>query len=309
MRVIFLGSPANVIAPLQGLLDSEHEVVAVVSQPAAMRGRGRKVLDPAVAEFAKEKGIEVLQPQKASDPEFLQRLRDLKPDVAITAAYGQILNQEFLDIPKRATINIHPSLLPKHRGATPVQNTLLQGECRTGVSILFTVKALDAGNLILQSESEIENHETALSLMNRLFDESKSLLIAALKKLEDLHFVGEPQNVDQVTHCTKIAKQDGKVDWGLSAQQILNRYRAFQPWPGIYSFHGKKRIVLEEVELCDHDRRLEIGAAEMVAERLYIQCRESGLWVSRLKPEGKKSMESRAYWNGADQKNLFHGGE
>ena len=149
MRIIFMGSPEEVIAPLKSLISlcegSEHELVAVVSQPAKPAGRKKKLTDPPLASFAKEAGLKVYQPVKARDPEFLNQLRDDQVDLIITATYGQILSEEFLSIPKRGTINIHPSLLPEYRGATPVQTALFDGLETTGVSILFTVRALDAG--------------------------------------------------------------------------------------------------------------------------------------------------------------------
>ena len=155
MKLAFFGSPEDSIAPLQHLLDQGADVALVVSQPAKPAGRGRHLIDPPVATFAKEKGLPLLQPTKASDPDFLEQLQSFAIDVVITCAYGQILTQSFLDIPRRATINIHPSLLPKFRGATPVNSSILAGDSQTGVTVLFTVRKLDAGHIIIQEETAI----------------------------------------------------------------------------------------------------------------------------------------------------------
>ncbi|NBQ54588.1 MAG: methionyl-tRNA formyltransferase [Proteobacteria bacterium] len=228
LRIVFMGSPQEVVAPLQQLLtaDGDFNVIAVVSQPARPVGRSGKLQDPPLAEFAKANGILTLQPESARDPEFLEQLSGLNVDVIVTAAYGQILSKKFLAIPKRATINIHPSLLPKYRGATPVPAALLQGERSTGVSVLFTVKALDAGAIICAEESAIAPGETSGTLTQRLFDFSGPILIQALEKLRDPDFVGQPQDDRAATYCGKIEKSDGAMDWSLPAGVNLNRYRA-----------------------------------------------------------------------------------
>lgn len=250
MRLIFLGSPEAVLAPLETLQTQAkawgHELVGVVSQPARPTGRGQNLVDPPVALFAKANGIPVLQPEKASDPVFLQAFKDWSPDVAITAAYGQILSDAFLAIPKRATINIHPSLLPKYRGAIPVPAALMEGETTSGVTILFTVKKLDAGNLIVQAKTPIQPKETAGELTTRYFVLGATLLESALRKLADPSFAGDPQNEKLVTHCRKIEKQHGIIDWQLPAEDTFNRFRAFSPWPGSYTFLQGKRLACDE---------------------------------------------------------------
>ncbi|MFK7872948.1 MAG: methionyl-tRNA formyltransferase [Oligoflexales bacterium] len=307
MRVVFLGSPACVIPPLESLLASNHEVVAVVSQPASKQGRGRKVMDPAVAEFAKQKGIEVLQPMKASDPDFLARFSALQPDVAITAAYGQILTKKFLEIPKRGTINIHPSLLPKHRGATPVQNTLLEGDAKTGVSILFTVQALDAGNIICQTEQNVAPEATAEDLLHALFIEGGSQVLMALQHLENPLYVGVEQDESLITLCKKIHKKDGQILWSESAQKIYQRFKAYQPWPGLYSFLEGRRIVFSDVKVSSQSFSETIGQGRWEPESgvLRVQCAKGSLEVYSVKPEGKKLMKMHDFCNGRKNKEYF----
>jgi methionyl-tRNA formyltransferase len=309
MRVVFMGSPAPAIHPLRSLLNAQEakeglEVVAVVSQRAKPAGRGRTLLDPPVAAFAKAQGLMVLQPEKARDPEFLDELRKLEPDVIVTCAYGQILTEAFLAIPKRATINVHPSMLPLLRGATPVQSALWEGFETTGVSILFTVKALDAGNIIVQAPFAVGPEETSAGLMDRLFLEGGSLLLQAIVKLRDPDFMGEPQDPHKVTECRKLQKDDGLVDWSLPVAVILQRYRACDPWPSTFTFLGRDRIVLERLHPLStpEDERwpLQLGAFvyHKPSRRIVIRAENGWLEASVLRREGGKSLAADAFWNG-----------
>jgi methionyl-tRNA formyltransferase len=308
MRLIYMGSPSEVIAPLQYLLTKEHghEVVAVVSQAAKPAGRKMALTDPPLATFAKEKGLPCLQPKKANDPDFLEALRMLEPDVIITAAYGQILTSSFLAIPRRATINIHPSLLPKYRGATPVPAALLDGLNETGVTILFTVKALDAGPIIIQKAYAIETHETALDLTARMFAASAPLLLSALGKLEDLSFEGSAQDEADATFCRKIAKTDGALDWDKPAKILSHEFRAYQPWPGTYTERLGVRIVIEELLLIAKKEELKPGEFyfDKTIKALRVGTGDGQVAIGRLKSAGSKSMDAAAYWNGLKAQGL-----
>lgn len=303
MRIVFLGSPEYAVYPLRHLVESgEHEVVAVVSQTPKKKGRGQKVLASPVTEYAQKAGLRVLTPEKASHPEFLEELRLLEPDLCLTCAYGKILTQKFLDIPKRGTINIHPSKLPHYRGAVPVPAALLDGLKETSVTVLFTVKALDAGHIIAQDHFPIGEDERASELLSRLFESSCATLDKALKKLEDSSFEGEPQNEDEVTHCTKIAKEDGLVDWTKPLEETLNRYRAFYPWPGSFTFFEGKRVVLEEMKrVSGEDLPSLFSPGSFVFSKkhkaLFVQAADGLLEIAKLKPEGKKLLAGSDFWN------------
>jgi methionyl-tRNA formyltransferase len=305
MRLVFLGSPAAAHEPLRALIEDAathgHELVGVVSQPARPVGRERQPVDPPVAAFARARGLRVLQPESAKDPAFLEAFAALQPDVAITAAYGQILSDAFLAVPRRATINIHPSLLPKYRGATPVPAALLAGETETGVTILFTVKKLDAGNVIVQERFDVGPQETAGELTKRGFDVGARLLWPALAKLEDPAFAGTPQDERRVTHCTKIDKHDGLVDWNASAEEIHNRFRAFEPWPGTFTFHDGRRVVVVEMR-ADTQSRSALAPGEAVLDKknqsLQVGTGEGTLHLTKLKPAGGKVVAAPAFWNG-----------
>ena len=309
-----MGSPQEVVSPLETLLAAgpDFNVVAVVSQPPRPVGRSGKLQDPPLAEFAKLRGLLTLQPESARDPAFLDQLRGLDVDVIVTAAYGQILSPKFLGIPKRATVNIHPSMLPKYRGATPVPAAILSGEIKSGVSILFTVKALDAGAVICAEESAIALDETAGAMTQRLFELGGLLLVKALEKLRDPNFSGEPQDDRLATHCRKIEKTDGAMDWTLPAHTNFNRYRAFQPWPGSYTFFNGKRVSLLEVSGSQSSvvssvvSSVAFSVASTVGsfsfskpdKAILVRSGSDVLVVKKLQTEGGKPVDAAAFWNG-----------
>ena len=305
-RVIFMGSPVEVLAPLQMLVERAREVgaevVGVVSQPARPVGRGGKLMDPPVASYSKEKGIRTLQPQSAKDPSFLEELKQLSPDIIVTAAYGQILSDEFLKIPRIGTINIHPSLLPAYRGATPVPAAILDGETVTGVSILFTVKQLDAGNIILQKRFSIASAETAGELTNRLFGESSPMLLEVIDLLvKNPSTQGVPQEHAAATFCKKISKEMGEIDWSQNAATIYNRFRAFQPWPGSFTTLGDRSIAV--IQMTPSQAKSGDGKPGAVfydkpSRSLIVGCGAGTIQVAKLKPAGGKEMDAASFWNG-----------
>lgn len=305
-----MGSPTEVVAPLNILHEKGpglgHELVGVVSQPARPAGRGSQVQDPPVAAWAKEHEIPTLQPVSAKSADFLEQLRELQPDIIVTAAYGQILSDEFLKIPRRATINIHPSQLPKYRGAIPVPAALLDGLTSTAVTILFTVKKLDAGNIILAKDFVIGEDETAGLLTERLFRESGSLLLDALKQLEDPAFAGTPQTESEATFCKKIDKDAGAIVWTLDAQSIVNRHRAFEPWPGSWTQLGEKRLVITAMrKIEDPVSKLAPGVFmfDKPHKAIVVGTGAGHVQITGVKPAGGKAMDAAGFWNGLKDKN------
>lgn len=317
MRILFMGSPDEVIPILKELETLKQtgylKYLAVVSQPAKPSGRKKKLVDPPVAVYSKDKGLPLHQPVKASSPEFLEIFRELAIDTVITAAYGQMLSDNFLAIPKLATINFHPSKLPKYRGASPVQSALFKGEGSTALTVLYTIKKMDAGNIILQENLPIGENETAAELLPRSFQFGATLVKKALELVSDPNFSGTPQNENDVTHCTKFTKDDGKVFWDNDGHEIYNQYRAFIMWPGSYSFISGKRIVLSQMKLSS-ERSLTPGKISYDKKNKVIIVGTGGcnLHLLKLKPEGSKEQSADAFWNGlkqADKKEFYFDSE
>jgi methionyl-tRNA formyltransferase len=297
------------VLPVIEKLEEMHEekrieLVGVVSQPARPSGRKQVLTDPPVAAYAKQQGLTVLQPEKARDPEFLAQFAALEPDIAITAAYGQILSEAFLTIPKRATFNLHPSLLPAYRGATPVPAALLDGVKETGISLLFTVRALDAGNLITQQKTQVGPLETADVLMRRLFECGAELLPKAFELLCDPHFQGMPQDPERVTHCKRFSKLDGGVDWKSDAETIERRFRAFYPWPGAFAQWNGKRVLFHHLFVAQAASTGKTPGSftyDKPSQCLLIETGKGVLMCNSLQLEGAKACSATSFWNGAAQ--------
>ena len=317
-RVVFMGSPEEVVASLMYLRERGPAVgldlVAVISQPARPVGRGGRLTDPPVAEFAKSHQIVCLQPESSKAADFIKDFIALSPDIVVTAAYGQILSDEFLAVPKIGTINIHPSRLPQYRGATPVPAALLDGLTSTAVTILFTVKKLDAGNIISQKDFAIDQAETSGILTARLFLESGPMLLEALTMLaRDPSFKGIPQDDNKATFCRKIEKDMGCIDWSLDAATIVNRFRAFEPWPGTWTMAGDRRIAITEIRVCSSSPASPDGLGVVIFDKpskaLVVQAGSGCVAITRIRPAGGKDMDAASFWNGLkDKANVtFHG--
>lgn len=319
MRIVLLGSPVEVVPIVEALFRGQQTknadmpvLAGIVSQPAKASGRGRTLVDTPVAAKAKELGIPLLTPESARDSVFLEELRAWAPDICVTAAYGQILSNDFLAVPRRATINIHPSLLPKYRGAVPVPAALVNGDLETGVTILFTVRKLDAGSIISQRKVPILTHETAGPLLQRLFVIGGEMLPAAFAKLKDLNYTGEVQDENAVTHCSKIDKDDGNIDWNQKSESIINKFRAFEPWPGSFTFCETRRLVITGIELeavpplgMDLPVTGIPGRAKYDSRRrkLFVEAGDKNfIAVSRIKPAGSKDMDAAGFWNGLKER-------
>jgi len=232
VRLVFLGSPPFATPVLERLVGSPFRPVAIVTQPARAAGRGRKVAESSVAELARREGIELLEPQTVRAPEVLAHLERLAPDVFLVVSYGEILRPEFLALARRVALNVHPSLLPRHRGATPVPAAILAGDERTGVAIQKVARELDSGDLLLVRETPIEPGETAGELLARLAVWSGELVLEALAEVERGTDRYEPQDPAGATYCRKLEKASGRIDWSRPAVELERLVRAMNPWPG-----------------------------------------------------------------------------
>src|SRR5579883_1394925 len=241
MRLVFLGTPAFAVPTLEHIVEAGHQVLAVVTQPDRPRGRGQHPAPPPVKEAALRLGLPVSQPERIRRPEAVEHLRALEPEAMVVVGYGQIIPQSIIDIAPRGIINVHASLLPKYRGAGPIQWAILNGETRTGVTTMRIDAGLDTGDMLLKAETEIGPDETAIELGNRLATMGARLLVETLPGLAAGTIVPEKQDAAQATYAPLLKKEDGRIDWSRPAAAIHNQVRGLQPWPGAYTdFRGQK---------------------------------------------------------------------
>ncbi|MFV1994388.1 MAG: methionyl-tRNA formyltransferase [Verrucomicrobiales bacterium] len=233
MDIVYMGTGEIGIPTLESLLEnSEHALAGVYTQPDRPAGRSRALTAPAIKELAQSRGIPVFQPEKIRDPEALEELRALEPEVIVVFAYGQILPREILETPSLACINLHASLLPRHRGAAPIQAAIAEGDSETGITIIYVGEELDAGDILLAEPFAIDPGETGQSLHDRFARKSPAALERALELLGQGSAPRTPQDHHRATHCPKLSKGDGRIDWNRSAAEIERGLRAYHPWPG-----------------------------------------------------------------------------
>lgn len=299
MRVVFLGSPPFATPVLARLVASPFRPVAIVTQPARAQGRGRKVAESSVAALAKEHGIELLEPESVREPAVLEKLRALAPDVFLVVSYGEILREEFLAIPRLVSLNVHPSLLPRWRGATPVPATLLAGDAVTGVAIQKVARELDAGDLLLVRETPVRELETAGELLARLAEWSGELVLEALALVASGRAVYTPQDHARATHCRKLSKESGRIDWTKSARELEHLVRAMNPWPGATTTlpDGTPLAVWRA-------RALDVppaapGTVLESAKRLLVAAGSGALEVLEVQQPGKRALPAVDWLRGA----------
>jgi methionyl-tRNA formyltransferase len=246
MRIVFFGSPEFALPSLEALIASAHDVVAVVCQPDRPAGRGHTATPPPVKRLALDRGLPVLQPEKVSDPDSVESLRALEPDIFIVAAYGQILRRRLLDVPARGILNVHASLLPRWRGASPIAAAILAGDETTGVTLMEMVRALDAGPMVARVEVDISPHDTTGTLEPRLAAAGAALLAESFDAWASGDLVATPQDESEVTYAPQLTRADALIDWSLSAIEVWRRVRAFNPWPVAHTrWHGEELRIHE----------------------------------------------------------------
>jgi methionyl-tRNA formyltransferase len=300
MKIVFMGTPQAAVPSLEKIINDGHEIVAVWTQPDRPAGRGNKLTAPPVKEFALSKKLPVFQPTKIKTPETLELFQSAKADVAVVVAYGRILPETFLKSFLKGCINVHFSLLPKYRGAAPVNLAIVQGEENTGVTTMQMDIGLDTGDILLQSETEISKDENSIELMQRLSFFGADLLSETLKKLDEIKPI--QQNHELHTIAPIMSKNDGKIDWNLSANDINNRVRGFQPFPTSYTFYQGKKLTIWKSEIVENQESSVEKVGEIIeakTDKLFICCgNNSVLQIHELQIEGKKRMLTRDFLNG-----------
>jgi methionyl-tRNA formyltransferase len=300
MRIVFMGTPESAVPSLRRLLADGHEVVAVWTQPDKPAGRGNKLHASPVKQFAVENNLIIHQPGKIKNPEAKDLFASHSADVAVVVAYGKILPDEFLAAPKSGCVNVHFSLLPKYRGAAPVNWAIVNGETETGVTTMRIVAELDAGPVLLQKATEIEDGETATQLLPRLADAGAELISETLKNLHDIH--PKPQVHEEATFAPILKREDGLIDWSSDAFAIESRVRGFQPWPNAFTQFRSQRLIIwaATVEWIEQLRFPPGQVIEAARDRLIVACGEgSALRLIEVQLQDSRRMHIRDFLNGA----------
>ena len=301
IKVVYMGTPDIAVKSL-AKLNEEFEVLAVVTQPDRPKGRGNKLTPPPVKECALEHNIPCYQTERISkDVELIQKLKDLKPDFFVTFAFGQILSQEVLDIPKFATVNLHASLLPKYRGANPIQRCIYNGDCKTGITTMLTVLELDAGDICETDEITITDSMTNIELKDVISEKSPELLCSTLKGLYSGELKPQKQCCEGVTIAKKFVKQDGLIDWNRSAKDIHNQVRSMVDFPTAYTMFNDKLLKIIETKVVSSDcKSVQCGEILCVTKNgIEINTKEGTLLITKVKPESKGVMNAFDFANGA----------
>ncbi len=292
MRIVFLGTPDFSVSCLDALINSKHDVLAVVTQPDKARNRNMQVSFSPVKEEALKHNIKVLQYDKIR-LQGVQDLKDLNPDIMVTCAYGQIISQEILDIPKYGVINVHASLLPKYRGSAPIQWAILNGEKETGITIMQTALGVDSGDIILQEKVQIKPHETAGELFDDLAKIAPSVLLKAMDQIENGTATFTKQNEEESTHFPMLTKEDGHINWEDNGDKIINKIFGLNPWPSAYSILDGKvfKIFDADFEKADVEN---VG----IIKDCKVSCKDGYIVLKDVQIEGKKRMNVNDFVRG-----------
>ena len=300
LRIVYFGTPEFAVPTLRALLASRHHVAAVVSQPDRPKGRGQHLQPTPTKQLAESRGVPVLQPLKLRDDAFLRAMEDLEPDLGVVAAYGRILPDALLRIPRLGMINVHASLLPAYRGAAPVHRAVIAGERETGVSIMRVVSELDAGPVFTTARMPIGDDATSPEVEARLAELGASRLLDVVEHLAAGRAVEVPQDHARATHAAKITKEEGRIEWSLPAAAIHDRVRGLQPWPMVSIAIDGVRHLLHRTTVSDERTTAEPGTVVAAAQgRLAIAAGDGRVVdVLEIQPEGRRVMKSADYLAG-----------
>jgi len=298
MRIVFMGTPDFAVPTLESLIKGGHEVIAAVTQPDKPKGRGKAVLMTPVKEKALEYNIPVYQPVKARDPEFIALLQEMNPDVIVVVAFGQILPKAILDIPKYGCVNVHASLLPKYRGAAPIQWAVIDGEEVSGVTTMQMDEGLDTGDMLEKVEYVLDPKETGGSLFDKLSTMGGELILSTLEKLENGTITRTPQGDAVTSYAKMLQKSMGKIDWSMEAAKIERLIRGLNPWPSAYTSLKGKTVKIWAAEVEEGQPTGNPGRVTVTKDQLLVECGEGFLSITELQLEGKKRMDTAAFLRG-----------
>lgn len=298
MKVIFMGTPDFSVGTLEALIAAGHEITLAVTQPDKPKGRGKSMQYPPVKEAALAHGIEVYQPKRIREPECVEYLRKYEADIMVVVAFGQILPKEILEMPKYGCVNVHASLLPKYRGAAPIQWAVINGEKVTGVTTMRMDEGIDTGDMILKEEVTLDAEETGGSLFDRLAQTGGELCVKTLAAIEEGTATYTPQNHEEATHTSMIKKQMGEMDWTKSAQELERLVRGLNPWPSAYTHLNGKTLKIWKSSVLEKESGKEPGTMEVGKNTIAVQTGNGMLQLEEIQLEGKKRMQTDAFLRG-----------
>ena len=301
MRIVFMGTPDFAVGSLQALCESgKHEILAVVTQPDRPKGRGNKLLQTPVKEYALEQGLTVYQPQKVKTPEFVELLHELQPELIVVAAFGQFLSKEILELPKYGCINVHASLLPKYRGAAPIQYAIIKGEKESGVTIMQMDIGMDTGAMLDKVMVPIAENTTMGELHDALREQGAALLLQVIDKIAAGTAVAEPQDNEQATYATLLDRSMEHIDWSKTAQEVHNLIRGFNPAPSTFTkLPNGKSLKIWGSKMTDKSSAAAAGTViETGKHSFFVACSEGVLEITEVQPESKKRMPAQVFLNG-----------
>ena len=301
MRIVFMGTPDFAVGSLQALCESgKHEILAVVTQPDRPKGRGNKLLQTPVKEYALAQGLTVYQPQKVKTLEFVELLHGLQPELIVVAAFGQFLSKEILELPKYGCINVHASLLPKYRGAAPIQYAIIKGEKESGVTIMQMDIGMDTGAMLDKVVVPIEENTTMGELHDALREQGATLLLQVIDKIAAGTAVAEPQDNEQATYATLLDRSMEHIDWSKTAQEVHNLIRGFNPAPSTFTkLPNGKSLKIWGSKMTDKSSAAAAGTViETGKHSFFVACGEGVLEITEVQPESKKRMPAQVFLNG-----------
>lgn len=301
MRIVFMGTPDFAVGSLQALCESgKHEILAVVTQPDRPKGRGNKLLQTPVKEYALEQGLTVYQPQKVKTTEFVELLHELQPELIVVAAFGQFLSKEILELPKYGCINVHASLLPKYRGAAPIQYAIIKGEKESGVTIMQMDIGMDTGAMLDKVVVPIAENTTMGELHDALREQGATLLLQVIDKIAAGTAVAEPQDDAQATYATLLDRSMEHIDWSKTAQEVHNLIRGFNPAPSTFTkLPNGKSLKIWGSKMTDKSSAAAAGTViETGKHSFFVACGEGVLEITEVQPESKKRMPAQVFLNG-----------
>lgn len=301
MRIVFMGTPDFAVGSLQALCESgKHEILAVVTQPDRPKGRGNKLLQTPVKEYALAQGLTVYQPQKVKTPEFVELLHELQPELIVVAAFGQFLSKEILELPKYGCINVHASLLPKYRGAAPIQYAIIKGEKKSGVTIMQMDIGMDTGAMLDKVVVPIAENTTMGELHDALREQGAALLLQVIDKIAAGTAVAEPQDNEQATYATLLDRSMEHIDWSKTAQEVHNLIRGFNPAPSTFTkLPNGKSLKIWGSKMTDKNSAAAAGTVIAAGKHsFFVACGEGVLEITEVQPESKKRMPAQVFLNG-----------